>query len=122
MHRPAPSYAERRTEPRTNVSAPARMFHGTGLALWADCTIRDLSASGARIELPQIHVAPSRFVLLNFEAGLVYEALLKWRRGSMAGMSFEAVHRAETTRDPRLQPVRDQWLALRGGFTARSQD
>jgi len=120
MHRLAPTYVERRSEPRTSVSAPARLLHGKTLSLWADCTIRDLSASGAKIELPQIHVAPPRFVLLHFEAGIAYEAILKWRRGNMAGMAFEAVHALETTTEPRLASVRDQWMALRGGFTAKS--
>ena len=34
MHRLAPSYVEHRGEPRTKVSAPARLFHGTNLALF----------------------------------------------------------------------------------------
>jgi hypothetical protein len=116
MNRPAPSYHERRAEPRKSVNASARLFHGPNLALWADCTIRDLSASGAKVELPEVHVAPPRFVLLHFAAGVAYEAVLKWRRGNMAGMSFEAVHTLETTAEPRLAPVREQWLALRSGF------
>ena len=117
MPKTAPFYVERRREPRASVNAPARLLHGGKLSLWADCTIRDLSASGAKIELPEVHVAPPRFFLLHFEAGIVYEALLKWRRGNMAGMSFEAVHALETATDPRLEPAREQWLALRSGFT-----
>ncbi|WP_293680812.1 PilZ domain-containing protein [uncultured Phenylobacterium sp.] len=116
MNRPAPSHHERRAEPRKSVNASARLFHGATLALWADCTIRDLSTIGAKIELPELHVAPPRFVLLNFAAGVAYEAVLKWRRGNMAGTSFEAVHALETATEPRLAPVREQWLALRGGF------
>ena len=119
MNRPAPSYHERRIEPRASVSAPARLFHGPKLSLWADCTIRNLSANGAKIELPEVHTAPPRFVLLNFAAGLAYEAILKWRRGNMAGMAFEATHTLETTTEPRLAPVREQWLALRGGFSSK---
>jgi len=120
MHRPAPSYLERRGEPRTNVNAPARLLHGQKLALWADCTIRNLSASGAKIELPEVHVAPPRFILMHFEAGVAYEAVLKWRRGNMAGMSFEKVHALETTTEARLAPVREQWMALRDGFKSTS--
>ena len=120
MNRPAPSYHERRSAPRISVSTPARLFHGPKLSLWADCTIRNLSVSGARIELPEVYVAPPRFVVLSFAAGIAYEAVLKWRRGNMAGMSFEAVHTLETTVEPRLSPVREQWLALRAGFAATS--
>lgn len=110
------AYLERRIEERRDVNAPARLFYGAKLALWADCTIRNLSASGARIELPKIHVCPPRFVLLHLKAGIAYEVVLKWRRGDMAGMSFEATHALETCDIARLATVREQWQALRAGF------
>jgi hypothetical protein len=116
MSRPAPSYIERRSEPRVAINAPARLLYGAKLSLWADCTIRDLSTNGAKIELSHLHVAPPRFVLLHFEAGIAYDAVLKWRRGDVAGMSFEARHPLEGETEPRLEPVREQWLALRPGF------
>ena len=76
MLRPAPSFIERRSEPRVAVNAPARLLYGAKLSLWADCTIRDLSTNGAKIELSHLHVAPPRFVLLHFEAGVAYDAML----------------------------------------------
>lgn len=116
MTRAAPAYLERRTEERRDIHAPARLFSGPKLAMWADCTIRNLSSSGARIELPKIHVCPPRFVLLHLKAGVAYEAVLKWRRGDMAGMAFEATHELAACEIARLAGVREQWQALRAGF------
>lgn len=113
-----PTYVERRNEGRGAVRAPARILHGAGLAHWADCVIRDLSANGAKIELSHFYKLPPRFVLLHFQAGTAFEVVLKWRRGDLAGMSFEHRHQLETLNEPRLEPVRQAWLALQTGFRA----
>lgn len=113
MTRPVPSYIERRSEPREPVSIRARVMHGPSLALWADCVIRDLSASGAKIELSHFYKLPPRFVLLRFDIGIAFEVVLKWRRADLAGMAFEARHELEGEVEPRLSAVREAWLALR---------
>ena len=46
-----------------------------------------------------------RFVLLHLKAGVAYEAVLKWRRGDMAGMAFEATHELATCEIARLAGV-----------------
>ena len=117
MSTPRPIYVERRQEERTTLRAPARVLHGAGLALWADCVIRDLSANGAKIELSHFYRLPPRFVLLHFEAGVAYEVVLKWRRGDLAGMSFEHRHDLNGDVDERLAGVRDAWRALQPGFS-----
>ena len=71
-----------------------------------------------RIELPQVHVAPPRFVLLHFQADVAYDAVLKWRRGDMAGMAFENRTPLADCEDPRLASIRELWRALRPGFGA----
>jgi len=108
---------ERRAEPRVATQAPGRIMHGDKLSLWADCVIRDLSASGAKIELSHLYKLPPRFVLLHFSGAIAYEVVLKWRRGDLAGMAFEHRHQLETTTDARLAPARDAWLALQTGFS-----
>lgn len=108
---------ERRTEPRISTQTPGRIMHGDNLRLWADCIIRDLSASGAKIELSHLHKLPPRFILLHFSRATAYEVVLKWRRGDLAGMAFEHQHAIETVTDPRLAPARQAWLALQTGFS-----
>lgn len=88
-------------------------MHGDKLGIWADCTIKDLSDSGAKIELSHLHKVPPRFILINFQGGVAFEVVLKWRRGDLAGMSFEHRHPLDQAVPARLEPVRAAWLALR---------
>ncbi|WP_293908095.1 PilZ domain-containing protein [Phenylobacterium sp.] len=107
------AHLERRGEPRVALDARARVFQGQGLALWADCVIKDLSASGAKIELSHVHKLSPRFVLLHLEAGNAFEVILKWRRGDLAGMSLERTHAlVAPTVEPHLVTVREAWMAL----------
>ena len=114
-----PSYIERRGEPRVPVSAPGRVMHGDKLGLWADCLIKDLSASGAKIELSHFYRLPPRFVLLHFREAVAFEVVLKWRRGDLAGMAFEHRHPLDTLNDPRLAAVSEAWKALQPGMARR---
>lgn len=109
----ARSYLDRRAEPRVSVNARGRIMHGDKLGIWADCVIKDLSGSGAKIELSHLHKIPPRFILIHFQAGMAFEVVLKWRRGDLAGMSFEVKHNLELPVPARLEPVRAAWLALR---------
>lgn len=88
-------------------------MHGDKLGIWADCMIKDISESGAKIELSHLHKVPPRFILMHFQAGVAFEVVLKWRRGDLAGMSFEHRHPLEDAVPSRLEPVRVAWLALR---------
>jgi hypothetical protein len=113
MTRPATDWTERRAEPRQSVSIRARVLQGQGLTMWADCVIKDLSASGAKIELSHFYKLPPRFVLLHLEAGVAYEVVLKWRRADLAGMAFEHRHSLEAEVPPHLEGAKAQWLALK---------
>ncbi len=88
-------------------------MHGDKLGIWADCMIKDLSDSGAKIELSHLHKVPPRFILIHFQAGMAFEVVLKWRRGDLAGMSFEHRHPLDQPVPPHLEPVRAAWMALR---------
>lgn len=116
MAEPVPAYSERRAEPRVPVNAPGRVIYGPKLAMWADCIIRDLSTSGAKIEVSHFYRIPPRFVLLHLQAGVAFEVVLKWRRGDLAGMAHERTHSLAEGSEPRLAAVRDAWLALQPGF------
>lgn len=103
---------ERRAEPREATRQPVRAFFGENLRMWADCELRDLSAGGAKIHLSALYKLPPRFVLLQHQAGVAYEVVLKWRRGDLAGLSFERKHDLSATHDPRMADIREAWLAL----------
>ena len=116
MTAPQPRLIERRAHERISVDEPARIYYGADYAFWADCVVRDISQGGAKIQLPPVYVIPSRFVLLHYRAKLAFEAVRKWRRSEMLGMSFEARH--DLTRpleDERLSTIHKAWLELRAG-------
>lgn len=112
MAKPAPDYLERRVEPRETTRQPVRAYFGENLSLWADCELRDLSASGAKIHVSSLYKLPPRFSLLLHQQGVAFDVVLKWRRGDLAGLSFEARHDLASASTARMIPVREAWLAL----------
>ena len=108
----APDYSDRREHPREPTNLRARVFYGQGMAHWADCSIVDLSKGGARLQISSIYPLPSRFVLLQLLGGVVYDVRVRWRRGDMTGVSFDARTELETNSDERLAGVQKAWLAL----------
>lgn len=115
MAAPAPSYIERRAAPREPTRQPVRAYLRPDLGLWADCELRDLSAGGAKIHVSSLYKLPPRFILLQHQAGIAHEVLLKWRRGDLAGLAFEARHDLATSEETRMAPLREAWLALQPG-------
>lgn len=107
------AFLDRRFEPRVSTNARGRIMHGDKLGIWADCMIKDLSENGSKIELSHLHKVPPRFILIHFQAGLAFEAVLKWRRGDLAGMSFEARHELDKPVATRLEAVQTAWQALK---------
>lgn len=116
MSDPAQRYVERRAEERTQTRQPVRAYFGANMALWADCELRDFSSGGAKIHVSALYKLPPRFVLLQHQAGMAFEVVLKWRRGDLAGVSFERRHDLQMLEDGRLTPIREAWLALQPGF------
>lgn len=104
---------ERRVEPRELVRQPVRACFGENFGLWADCELRDLSLSGAKIHVSSLYKLPPRFILLLHQTGIAYEVVLKWRRGDLAGLSFEARHELDANQEPHLASIREAWVGLR---------
>lgn len=57
-----------------------------------NCVVRDLSDTGARIDVPPSTVFPSRIFLLTPRHALAHEAQLVWRNARQAGLKFVAAH------------------------------
>jgi len=109
----APDYSDRREHPREPTNLRARVFYGQGMAHWADCMIVDLSKGGARLQVSSIYPLPSRFVVLQLLGGMVYDVRVRWRRGDMTGVSFDAQTEIESSTEERLVIVQKAWEALR---------
>jgi hypothetical protein len=76
---------ENRRAPRRKVVGPALIL---GPKLEVSCIIRDLSATGAKIEVPAIVKLPLAFNILLLKTNSSRHVTLKWRKADFAGVEF----------------------------------
>lgn len=77
---------ETRRAPRFKVSKPARIGADRQAAR---CIVRDLSTTGAALELENPTDAPEKFTLIISEDDLHLPCRVVWRRGYKVGVAFE---------------------------------
>ena len=87
---------ENRRAPRRSVLGRA-VIKGPGLA--TDCLVRDLSATGARLQVDSSVQLPEEFNLLLMEANSSRHVILRWRAGEFAGVQFSQSDRAVPVTD-----------------------
>jgi hypothetical protein len=84
--------AERRKYPRIRVLKGAKIVIGTSSVL--DCVVRDLSSTGARIEIPNAIGLPEALDV-TFDGGHTFRPCrLKWRTLNETGVEFFEAARA----------------------------
>jgi len=83
---PQPAGAERRVHPRHDARLPATLFFDPGNHSIA-CTVRNISAGGARIVLAEPMDLPDAVQLMARPA-IYRHALVRWRIGLEAGLEF----------------------------------
>ena len=89
----------------------------TGIVAYADgtrsfdCTVHDLSGSGARIAAGKTMQLPSRFYLINIRDRVAYDCEAVWNRGSEAGIAFKKVLPLASITDPALGFLKRLWLS-----------
>jgi hypothetical protein len=77
---------ETRIAPRYRVAKPAKIDHGGDKI---NCIIRDISATGAAIEMSDLVRVPAEFILIVPEDRLKLRCRLVWRKGYRIGVAFE---------------------------------
>ena len=77
---------ETRIAPRYRVAKPAKIDHGGDKI---SCIIRDISATGAAIEMSDLVRVPAEFILIVPEDRLKLRCRLVWRKGYRMGVAFE---------------------------------
>jgi hypothetical protein len=75
----------KRRAARRKVAGPALII---GPGVEASCVIRDLSATGAKLEVASSEKLPPAFNLLLLKTNSSRHVLLRWRRGDFAGVQF----------------------------------
>jgi len=81
------SPAEKRKSARKKSFLRGKIAYDRGAHSF-DCIIRDISDTGARIDLPLDQIVPKQFVLIDMRTGNAYEVEVKWRKRSQFGLTF----------------------------------
>jgi len=84
------STAESRVTSRTRSFLRGEIIHSNGNSR-TDCTVRDLSETGARIEAPPSVTVPEYFDLVIPQRNIRHRARIVWRHQAELGLAFEDV-------------------------------
>ena len=77
----------RRADPRFEVRIPGKLMWSNG-AYSRDCTIKDLSEGGARIDTIVFADVPKTVDLFEGKSGNIFECMVRWQQGPMMGLQF----------------------------------
>ncbi len=103
------SRKNKRQGTRRRVLLSGKIVYRDG-AVSLDCTILDLSDSGARIRIARNQAVPSRFYLINIRNRSVYDAIVAWLNPPQAGVRFAAVYQLGSDLPVELGYLRKLWL------------
>ena len=79
--------AERRTSPRVKVFKKGKLIHPNNISVF-DCTIRDISDTGARLTCEQTGMLPNELQLVFHAIREVRYVRVVWRRNGEIGVQF----------------------------------
>lgn len=77
---------ERRKDLRQRVLKAGKIAFNRGAVI--DCIVRNLSKSGALLNVADQFAIPEEFVLLIKRDNLQYQCYVEWRSGNQIGVSF----------------------------------
>ncbi len=106
---------EQRSSRRPRVLLTGRLVFGEA-DLTVDCTIRDLTATGARLKLSGPAALPAKLKLIEVNSGRVHDCEVSWRRLPEIGVSFlssQNLDVSESSHDAELKRLRRMWLDAR---------
>ena len=109
----AASWIDRRLETRSEVSERVRVFYGPDLASWWDGTMRDVSPSGLKLEIPAQLPLPKALTILLVPEGEVFLVRAKWRNHDMIGCKINQRHNLHTETNPAFASLKATWMSLR---------
>jgi len=107
-----------RSAPRQRVLLAGKLVYGEA-DLTANCAIRDLSESGAKVRISGPVALPSRLHLIEVKTGRAFECEIAWRRMPEIGVKFlgppcELAN--DQSRENRM--LRRAWLEAMGRYGA----
>jgi len=109
-------FTEVAEDPRRREARPRTLLGGKLVFgpqdLTADCSIRNLTVRGAKIQTSVAAALTKDLWLIVIRRGVVYRAAVAWRRDEDVGLRFQSQHDLATDGDPRLKIVRHVWRQL----------
>ncbi|MDE1940035.1 MAG: PilZ domain-containing protein [Alphaproteobacteria bacterium] len=106
---PTLSPEDARREARKHVLLGGKVVYRGGAAS-LDCTILDLSASGARIRIGRGQAIPSRFHLIDIRNRTAYDAAVVWLNPPLAGLRFDVGYPLGSSLPTALGYLRTLWI------------
>lgn len=95
--------SERRRAPRQRVLKSAKIAFANFLYV-LDCTVRDISSTGAKLRLLSSEPVPDHFFIFFIETKTMCQAHVVWRKGKDLGIQFEETPKSiSESSDPRLK-------------------
>jgi hypothetical protein len=79
---------ENRRAPRQRALKAGKITYGEG-SIVIDCTIRNRSATGARLQVPTSVPIPDKFEFAEASTGKRRISTVVWRRGDLMGIRFD---------------------------------
>ena len=97
--------SEKRESPRTRAFLVGKIIYG-GETYTLDCTIKDISETGARVKVQDPFSIPNNVIFLDPKNFNAYESSVKWRKGSEMGLSFDEPISLDDDSNPRVKILR----------------
>ena len=104
---------ERRPTRRKKLLSPGTVASLDGIRT-ADCTIKDLSPDGVRIDLRDASFSTGWFYFIHIAGRTAYRATIVWRSGHDVGLKFSDRYELTTKLKPDLGFIKQLWLAKAG--------
>jgi hypothetical protein len=105
-----PAMNEQRAHQRIRSYLRGEIVHSGG-RIRLECTVRDLSPEGARIQVARDIALPDPFELYIPQRGLAEKSHIVWRHGDETGVHF--VHDPSAAEKSVVTPVSDRSLLVR---------
>jgi len=86
---PPEESSNRRAAQRQRAFLGGKLVFGNG-AFTPNCTIRDISETGARVKMPSAELISNDVYLIDIKKGVAYEARVMWRTPAECGLKFGA--------------------------------
>jgi hypothetical protein len=86
-----PRVVDPRKQARQRMLQVGKITYSEG-AISLDCTIRDLSRTGARVTIPKGQIIPTKVVLIYPRLQNAYECEIAWIRAPQYGLKFLHIH------------------------------